>query len=74
MILSKRALKRLIYDAMPKERRGHKLNGHRFIRRYRNNRAVEIILNQLSIRELLTLYKDLQQSGEIYGTLPIDQL
>jgi|GEM_PF-2698390 len=74
MMLSKRALKYIIYNSIPKNLRGRKISGHRFIIRYKNNKKIKIILNKLNIKELFSLYKSLYKNGEVNRILPTDQL
>ena len=80
MMLSKRALKRLVFEAMPEHLKGRSLTGKQYIIMLHEDETQEkVMLNHLSVKdlsvkELYSLCKKLHARGHIEPTMPWHQI
>ena len=75
MMLSKRALKRLVFEAMPEHLKGRSLAGKQYIIMLHEDETQEkIVLNHLTVKELYSLCKKLHMRGHLEPTMPWHQI
>ena len=75
MMLSKRALKRLVFEAMPEHLKGRSLTGKQYIIMLHEEETQEkVMLSHLSVKELYSLCKKLHARGHIDPIMPWHQI
>ena len=75
MMLSKRALKRLVFEAMPEHLKGISLTGKQYIIMLHEEETQEkVMLSHLSVKELYSLCKKLHARGHIDPIMPWHQI
>ena len=74
-MLSKRALKRVIYQGMPEHQKGKTLTGKYYITILHEDETQEkIVLNHLTVKELYSLCKKLHTRSHLEPTMPWHQI